>query len=275
MNAAIAVPGNMADTFLVHFFGTGLARRSPPRERARRPVASRPAASPETPAPRASRPIRAPPREDVARRGRHRRPQQLHQGPALQTGQRSAASGRAQPPCPRAPPGPSSSTDGSPTPGTCPARRPRGSRTSAPSSRPRRDRRAAASHAGRPVARVGEVPREVLTHHTLVLGETGSAKTASCILAVVAAMARAPREVRGAALIIDPKLELARSLGVLAPGRVHRVVAHETVLNLMAGLRWCLEDDLGAGRWLSAATRIPVPGRIARGVESCPGADGA
>ena len=102
----------------------------------------------------------------------------------------------------------------------------------------------------------GEIPREVLTRHTLVLGETGSGKTASCILPVVAAMARAPREGLGAALIIDPKLELARSLGVLAPGRLHRVFVDETVLNLMAGPRWSIEEDLAAGRWLSAATRI-------------------
>ena len=51
----------------------------------------------------------------------------------------------------------------------------------------------------------GAVPREVLTRHVLVLGETGSGKTTSCILPMVAAMARAPRERCGGALIIDPK----------------------------------------------------------------------
>ena len=45
----------------------------------------------------------------------------------------------------------------------------------------------------------GMVPRDVLTRHTLVLGETGSGKTASCILPVVAAMAAAPRERASAA----------------------------------------------------------------------------
>ena len=102
----------------------------------------------------------------------------------------------------------------------------------------------------------GEVPREALTRHTLVLGETGSGKTASCILPVVAAMAAAPRERLAGALIIDPKRELARTLEALAPERLHHVQAQHAVLNLMAGPRWSLEDDLAAGRWSSAATRI-------------------
>ena len=102
----------------------------------------------------------------------------------------------------------------------------------------------------------GEVPRESLTRHTLVLGETGSGKTASCILPVVAAMAAAPPERLGAALIIDPKRELGPALEALAPERLHHVQAHDAVLNLMAGGRWSLEDDLAAGRWVTAATRI-------------------
>ena len=102
----------------------------------------------------------------------------------------------------------------------------------------------------------GEVPRESLTRHALVLGETGSGKTASCILPVVAAMAAAPRERLGAALIIDPKRELGPALEALAPERLHHVQAQHAVLNLMAGPRWSLEDDLAAGRWVTAATRI-------------------
>ena len=102
----------------------------------------------------------------------------------------------------------------------------------------------------------GEVPRETLTRHTLVLGETGSGKTARCILPVVAAMAAAPRERLGAAIIIDPKRELGSALEALAPERLHHVQVQEALLNLMAGTRWSLEDDLAAGRWLTAATRI-------------------
>ena len=63
----------------------------------------------------------------------------------------------------------------------------------------------------------GEVPRELLTRHTLALGETGSGKTASAILPVLAAMARAPRGRMGAALVIDPKRELGPVLERLAP----------------------------------------------------------
>ena len=102
----------------------------------------------------------------------------------------------------------------------------------------------------------GEVSREALTRHTLALGETGSGKTASSILPMVAAMAAASRERLGAALVIDPKRELARALKRLAPERLHHVKARRAVLNLMAGRRWSLEDDLAAGRWSSAATRI-------------------
>ena len=102
----------------------------------------------------------------------------------------------------------------------------------------------------------GAVPRDVLTRHALVLGETGSGKTASCILPVVAAMAAAPRERLGGALVIDPKRELAQALHRIAPERLHHVRADATVLNVMAGPRWSLDDDVREKRWLSAARRI-------------------
>ena len=102
----------------------------------------------------------------------------------------------------------------------------------------------------------GEIPREVLTRHVLVLGETGSGKTASAILPVVAALARTPLERLGGALIIDPKLELGPALEKLAPERLHRVAADRAIVNLMSGPRWSLEEDLEAGRWHSAALRI-------------------
>ena len=102
----------------------------------------------------------------------------------------------------------------------------------------------------------GLVPREVLCRHALVLGETGSGKTASCILPVAAAMARAPRAQLGAALIIDPKRELAPTLRGLAPERVHEVRADRVALNVMTGPRWSLDEDLAAKRWSSAARRI-------------------
>ena len=112
----------------------------------------------------------------------------------------------------------------------------------------------------------GMVPRDALTRHTLVLGETGSGKTASCILPVVAAMAAAPRERLGAALIIDPKRELAQVLKRIAPERLHHVTVDNAVLKIMAGPRWSLEDDLANARWLSAARRI-----LCRVASFCPG----
>ena len=116
----------------------------------------------------------------------------------------------------------------------------------------------------------GLVPREVLCRHAFVLGETGSGKTASCILPVAAAMARAPRAQLGAALIIDPKRELAPTLRGLAPGRVHEVRADRVVLDIMSGPRWSLRDDLAARRWVSAARRILC--RVASFVPSSPAA---
>ena len=106
----------------------------------------------------------------------------------------------------------------------------------------------------------GEVPREALTRHMLVLGETGSGKTTSSILPVVAAMAREPEERLGAALVIDPKRELGPVLERLAAHRLHHVCADTVALNLMAGERWRLDALLRDGRWLSA--RHPHPRRF-------------
>ena len=114
----------------------------------------------------------------------------------------------------------------------------------------------------------GEVPRASLTRHTLILGETGAGKTASAILPVVAAMARAPRERLCAALIIDPKRELAPALESLAPGRLRHLHAGAVVLDLMAGPRHALAADLTARRFVTAATKILA--RIASFVPSNP-----
>ena len=114
----------------------------------------------------------------------------------------------------------------------------------------------------------GEVPREALTRHTLVLGETGSGKTASCMLPIVAALAKAPTTIFGAALVIDPKLELGPVLETLAPQRVHHVTAEAAVLDLMAGPRWSLDEDIACGRTFSAALRILS--RVASFVRSNP-----
>ena len=102
----------------------------------------------------------------------------------------------------------------------------------------------------------GAVPREFLTRHTLVLGETGSGKTVSAILPITAALAKAPRDAVGTALIIDPKRELASALDALAPDRVHHIATDTAVVNLMAGPRWRVSEELAAERWYSAASLI-------------------
>ena len=102
----------------------------------------------------------------------------------------------------------------------------------------------------------GAVPRDVLTRHVLILGETGSGKTASAILPIVAAIARAPRERVGAALVVDPKRELCRILQAIAGPRVCHLDPGRLVLDLMCSPRWRLDDDLAAGRWFTAASQI-------------------
>ena len=114
----------------------------------------------------------------------------------------------------------------------------------------------------------GAVPRALLTRHTLVLGETGSGKTASAVLPLVTAMARAPRERLGTVLVIDPKREIAPVLERLAPQRLHRLDAGDLRLDLMAGPRWSLDADLAAGRWLTAARKVLM--RVASLVPASP-----
>ena len=102
----------------------------------------------------------------------------------------------------------------------------------------------------------GEVPREVLTRHVLILGETGSGKTASAILPIVAAIARGPGERVGAALVVDPKREIGPILQAIAGPRVCHLDPGSLVLNLMGPPRWPLEGDLAARRWFTAASKI-------------------
>ena len=102
----------------------------------------------------------------------------------------------------------------------------------------------------------GAVPVAVLTRHTLALGETGSGKSVSAVLPVLAAAVRAPRERVGAALVIDPKRELMGAVAALAPERLRPVRVESTVLDIMQGERWSLEGDLGAGRYVSAAMKV-------------------
>ena len=102
----------------------------------------------------------------------------------------------------------------------------------------------------------GAVPREVLTRHTLALGDTGSGKTLSVVLPVLLAALRAPRGRFAGGLVVDPKAELAPVLERAAPQRVRVLAPSQTGLNLMPGSAWSLAPQLAAGRYREAAHRI-------------------
>ncbi len=106
----------------------------------------------------------------------------------------------------------------------------------------------------------GEVAREALCRHVLVLGEPGAGKTASAILPVVSAVCDPDNRV-GCALLIDPKREIKDVAGELAgadlrvfePGRRGGV---RQVIDVMASPEWSIAADLAAGRVKTAARRI-------------------
>ena len=106
----------------------------------------------------------------------------------------------------------------------------------------------------------GEVARDALCRHVLVLGEPGSGKTASAILPAVAAACDPGNRV-GCALLIDPKREIRDAVADLAgadlrvfePGRRDGV---RQIIDVMASPEWSLEADLAAGRAKTAARKI-------------------
>ncbi|MXW74032.1 MAG: hypothetical protein F4X96_08640 [Gammaproteobacteria bacterium] len=102
----------------------------------------------------------------------------------------------------------------------------------------------------------GQVPRSALTRHTLILGETGSGKTQSAILPVLASIVRAGSDV-SCALVIDPKYELLPAIRSMAgPGvQVRLLRPSEDSLDLMSGSR-SVAEDIAAGRWMTAARKM-------------------
>ena len=106
----------------------------------------------------------------------------------------------------------------------------------------------------------GEVARDALCRHVLVLGEPGSGKTASAILPAVAA-ACDPNNRVGCALVIDPKREIKEVASELAGDnlRVFEPGAHggpRRIINVMASPEWSVEADLANGRVRTAARKI-------------------
>ena len=108
----------------------------------------------------------------------------------------------------------------------------------------------------------GDVDRRVLCRHVLVLGETGSGKTASGALPAAAATLD-PNNPVGCVLVVDPKREIGPELDRLAGGCgasvrtfAPKAGAGGPALDLMRGPEWSLDADLEAGRCLSAAQKI-------------------
>ena len=107
----------------------------------------------------------------------------------------------------------------------------------------------------------GRVDLQYLRRHTLILGETGSGKTASGVMPLVNAML-APQAGLGCALVVDPKRELladirerAEDVRLIEPSGPKRAGA---VLNLITGENAGLDEDLEAGRYQEAARRILI-----------------
>ena len=106
----------------------------------------------------------------------------------------------------------------------------------------------------------GRVPAAALCRHTLILGETGSGKTASGILPAVSGIL-GERSAVGCALVIDPKIDILPVLKNLTEdaSEVRQIdvcrKSGRNVLNLMPG-KLSVADDLAEGNVLAAARRI-------------------
>ena len=102
----------------------------------------------------------------------------------------------------------------------------------------------------------GRVPRAALTRHTLILGETGSGKTASGILPVLSAITGEASPV-STALVIDPKSEiyplLRRYAGPDCTVRLLR--AGVDSINVM-GKSSAVAEVVSKGKWVTAAQKI-------------------
>ena len=101
-----------------------------------------------------------------------------------------------------------------------------------------------------------------LRRHTLILGETGSGKTRSAVLPVLAAAYRSPRV--GVGLVIDPKRELGHVLArwdgneePRGPGKkVVWIERGKHVVDLMQSDAWSIRDMTERNEYWSAAQQV-------------------
>ena len=109
----------------------------------------------------------------------------------------------------------------------------------------------------------GVVDVSDLKRHMLVMGETGSGKTMSAVLPVLAAAYRSSEV--GVALVIDPKHELGPELERLHTGdatanqpskRIVRIKPDGIMIDLMASEAWSIAGLLEEHRYWSAAERV-------------------
>ena len=119
------------------------------------------------------------------------------------------------------------------------------------------------------VSPAGEIARETLLRHVLVVGGDSQAATSLCLAPLVAALACAPSDQVGFVLVLNPDPELTTMLHAVAQERLEVLDTDRIVLDLMSGER-SVVPPLEAGQWMTAATSILrrtvdlVPGSPAR-----------
>ena len=101
----------------------------------------------------------------------------------------------------------------------------------------------------------GEIGRETLLRHVLVLGDDRSSVTHLCLAPLVAALARAPRSQVGPVLVLDPGPELHSALRCVARDRIFALEPDSLVFDLMPASR-SLGPVLDSGHWMSGAAKV-------------------
>ena len=115
----------------------------------------------------------------------------------------------------------------------------------------------------------GELARETLIRHILVLGDDPVAATRFYLAPLLAALAAAPEGDLGTVLVLDPGPELSAVLQILPPDDLLEFPPGPLVLDLMSGSHE-LASALERGQWIRAAVLILertlslVPGSPAR-----------